>query len=121
VLLSLLIPQPSSGGLPYKRNFDLTAELAKITVPTLIIVGEREKMGFPQAEKMHELIKKSAIVNIQGKVCFGFRAQCLEFMPQTIEHLCLAIWAILVTKNVSYKYCALLLYFSRGDNKEKRK
>jgi pimeloyl-ACP methyl ester carboxylesterase len=42
----------------------LTAELAKITVPTLIIVGEREKMGFPQAEKMHELIKKSAIVNI---------------------------------------------------------
>lgn len=42
----------------------MTAELAKITVPTLIIVGEREKMGFPQAEKMHELIKKSAIVNI---------------------------------------------------------
>jgi len=47
-------------------HFDLTAELAKITVPTLIIVGEQEKMGFPQAEKMHELIKHSAVVKIPG-------------------------------------------------------
>ena len=45
-------------------DFDLTAELSKITVPTLIIVGEREKLGFPQAEKMHELIEHSNIVKI---------------------------------------------------------
>ena len=45
-------------------DFDLTADIAKITVPTLIIVGEREKLGFPQAEKMHELIEHSNIVKI---------------------------------------------------------
>jgi len=45
-------------------DFDLTAELSKITAPTLIIVGEREKLGFPQAEKMHELIEHSNIVKI---------------------------------------------------------
>jgi pimeloyl-ACP methyl ester carboxylesterase len=45
-------------------DFDLTADLAKITAPTLIIVGERIKMVFHHAEKMHELIEHSAIVKI---------------------------------------------------------
>ncbi len=49
-------------------DFDLTAEIPKISVPTLIIVGEKEKMGFPQAEKMHELIKRSTIVKIPDAV-----------------------------------------------------
>ena len=47
-------------------NFDLTAEIPKITAPTLIINGEKEKMGFPQAEKMHELIEDSTVVKIPG-------------------------------------------------------
>jgi pimeloyl-ACP methyl ester carboxylesterase len=49
-------------------DFDLTAELSKITAPTLIIVGEREKLGFPQAEKMHELIEHSNIVKIPDAI-----------------------------------------------------
>lgn len=40
-------------------------DLSRITVPTLIIVGERERKAvFVHAEKMHELIKDSSIVTI---------------------------------------------------------
>jgi len=60
-------------------HFDLTVELAKITVPALIIVGEQEKMGFPQAEKMHELIKHSAVVKIPGAFHLSNLENSVEF------------------------------------------
>jgi len=47
-------------------DFDSTDELPRITVPTLIIIGEKELMGYPHAKRMADLIEYSDIVKIPG-------------------------------------------------------
>ena len=45
-------------------DFDSTDQLPRITVPTLIIIGEMELMGYPHAKRMANLIEHSDIVKI---------------------------------------------------------
>ena len=48
------------------HDFDSTDELSRITVPTLIIVGEKELMGYSHTKRMASLIEDSLIAKIPG-------------------------------------------------------